>query len=296
MNLIEKYKKKSYSLLSSIVEKYLVHFENLRPDLEKSGINLTLREYLSIAFMTIIVTFSIEFPLLAFIIGFIPGFGIGIAFLLSFTISIFISVIFFFFFYIYPSMRVSSRKKRIDYELPFATIYMATTSGGDTPPSVMFKILSEFEQYPEISKEAKKVKRDMELFGMDVTESIRKVASKTPSEEFKELLWGLNTTINAGGNITNYLHEKARGYMDDYRRKLNQYSNTLSTLLEIYLTLIIVGSMFFIAMTAMMSVFGFGAGMRGIILIAQTLVIFVFLPLVSIGFVYLLKTVSPRGG
>ncbi|MFB6088411.1 MAG: type II secretion system F family protein, partial [Candidatus Aenigmatarchaeota archaeon] len=131
---------------------------------------------------------------------------------------------------------------------------------------------------------------------MDVTESIRKVASKTPSEDFKDLLWGLNTTINAGGSIQNYLHEKAKGYMDDYKRRLDQYSDTLSTLLEVYLTLIIVGSMFFIAMSTMMSMFGIGQGMQGIILVAQALVIFIFLPVVSMGFIYLLKSISPRGG
>ncbi|MFB6088835.1 MAG: hypothetical protein ABEK36_03600, partial [Candidatus Aenigmatarchaeota archaeon] len=136
----------SYSFFSTTVENHLDYFENLRPALKKSGINLDLREYLSISFMTILITFIIEFPLLAFIIGFIPGFNVPIAFLLGFTISILISMGLFFFFYIYPSMKVDSRKKQIEYELPFATIYMATISGGDTPPTTMFKVLSEFNQ------------------------------------------------------------------------------------------------------------------------------------------------------
>lgn len=262
--------------------------------MQKGGMEISLREYISTAFMTVTLTFAIEFPLLSFIFGFVPNFTVSLAFLLGLSLSILICVLLFFFFYVYPSMRVGERRKEISYELPFATVYLATISGGNTPPATMFKVLSEFEQYKEVSREAAKIARDVELFGMDIITAIRNVASKTPSEDLKELLWGINTTISAGGDVSAFLHEKAKGYMDDYRRRLDEYTSTLSTLLEIYLTLIIVGSMFFIAMSALMSVFGLGGLTRGLLLIAQFFTIFLFLPGLSVGFIYVIRGLSPK--
>jgi flagellar protein FlaJ len=299
MDLLEIYKRSSYKIFSPVIEKYLPFFESLKPDLIKGGIKLSLREYLSIAFATSVLIFFIEFPMLSLIFGFIlgpiPGFNPLVAVILSLAISIAFSVGFFFFFYMFPSSQAARRKKNIDFSLPFAAIYLATTSGSRVPPVKMFKILSEFEEYGEISKEAKRITRDCDLFGMEVTDAMHRVAQRSPSEDFKEMLWGMITIIRTGGDLAEYLHERARAYMQDYRRRLDQYSNTLSTMIEIYITLIIVGGIFFIVMAAIMSVFGLVEAMRDILLLTQFGVIFLALPLISIGFIYMLKTISPKG-
>ena len=183
------------------------------------------------------------------------------------------------------------RKKDIESALPFATTYMATIANSGAPPITMFKVISQFEEYGEISKEVEKIYRDVEVFGMDLIGALRKTANRTPSDELKELLWGLDTVITSGGNISDFLHEKSRLFIAEYGRRLQQYSRTLSVLIEVYLTLILVGSVFFIIITTLMSILG-GGGMAYLSFI-QFLVIFVILPFVSIGFIFLIKSISP---
>ncbi len=292
-DIIEWYKKISYKLFSSWVEKYIPYFESLKPDLKKANIKISLREYLSLAFMTSILVFILEFPFVFVITLFAPGFSVLMGFIFSFSLSIVFAAGIFLFFYMYPSITVNERKKNIDFTLPFATLYLATISGSNAPPKTIFKILSEFEDYGEISKEAKEISKNIDLFGMNVTDALKKAASKSPSEDFKELLWGINTTISSGGDLSSYLHEKATIFMQDYRRRMTEYSQRMSTMLEIYITLIIVGSIFFIVMSSMISAFGIGQSFVELVVISQFLVIFLGLPLISIGFIILLKKMSP---
>jgi len=294
LNLVEWYTKKSIEYFSGLVGPYLSYFEDLKPDLSKANIRLSLEEYLSIASMTVTLVFMIEFPLLAFIVSFL-GFTLLTSLLFSFSMTIFLCTTIAFFFYVYPSFRVKGRAKKIDYSLPFATTYLATVSGSNAPPPMMFKVLSGFDEYPEIAKEARRIRKDVELLGMTVIEALSRAAKQSPSEKVEELLWGINTTLRTGGDLTEYLHEKAESYMRDYRRSLNQYSKNLSTILEIYLTLIIVGSIFFIIITTIISAFGISRAVASFISIAQFGVIFLFLPTVSLGFIYLIKKISPRG-
>ena len=126
---------------------------------------------------------------------------------------------------------------------------------------------------------------------MDLLGAIRKTASRTPSEELKELLWGLESILTSGSNVENYLREKSRLFIAEYRRRLEKYSDTLSLIIEVYLTVVIVGSVFFIIMTSLMSIIGGGSNTFMVFL--QFLVVFGILPVVSIGFIVLLKVVSP---
>jgi hypothetical protein len=63
-------------------------------------------------------------------------------------------------------------------------------------------------------------------------------------------------------------------------------------LIEIYLTVILVGSIFFIIMSALMSIFG-GGDVNLMISFMQFVVIFIVLPVVSLGFIAFLKRSAP---
>lgn len=267
------------------------YFDSLKDDIQKANIPLSLNEYVYVMFFVTVFVFLLEFPLLSFITGLFFR-NAFLSFLFSFTTSIFMSLVFFFVFYSYPSFVANRRKKQIDFALPFATTYMASVASSGAPPTTMFKVLGQFDEYGEISKEAKKIYSDTEAFGMNLIDSLRKTASRTPSTMLKELLWGLTTVLTAGTNPSSFLHEKSRGFMEENRRKLREFSQTLALLIEIYLTLIMVGSIFFIIMTSMMSIFG-GSGTGLFITFLQFLDVFIILPFVSIAFILLLKMLAP---
>lgn len=289
----EKLKDMAFKLFSGpmSLDPAIPYFESIKGDLQKANLSLSLNEYVYVMFFSTLLVFVASFPILSFLAGVLFKIPL-LAFLFSFTASAFLALTIFFIFYSYPAFIAGRRRKKIEGFLSFATTYMATIASSGSPPTAMFRVLSQFDEYGEISKEAKHIYRDVEIFGMNLTDAMRKAASRTPSPDFKELLWGLTNVLTAGGSPAAYLHEKSEGFMQDNRRRLRDFSQTLSLLIEVYLTLIMVGSIFFVIMTSMMSIFG-GAQSNLFIVFLQFLDVFIILPLLSIGFIIALKAIYP---
>lgn len=291
MIMWEKMKELSFKFFGKKLEGTEKYFDSIRQDISMADMGLSLMEYVYIVFFSMLMIFIIEFPLIVIITTLVMKSALT-AIMVSLTTTFFIEIGMFFIFYTYPSHVSNKRKKNIEAALPFATTYMATIASSGAPPSTMFRLLSRFKEYGDIANEAEKVNKDVELFGMDLLASIKKLAERTPSAQFRELLWGLDTVIRAGGNLTDFLHEKSATFMNEYQRKLKAYSDTLSLLIEVYLTVILVGSIFFIIMSALMSIFGAGT-MNLFMSFMQFVVIFIGLPVASIGFILILKRISP---
>lgn len=279
------YSRTCYRLAGGMIEPIRKYFIDLKNELQIAGMNFTLDEYLSMALFTSVVLFVLESALLGFVFGlFIPNIFLVVP--LAVTLSFSMSVILFFIFYSYPKTISKRRAEQIDSALPFAISYMSAIASGNAPPYFMFRTISRIKDYGEIAKEAGIIARNMKMFGMNFSDSIKRESSRTPSKNMKEILWGINTTLLSGGDLKTYLREKADILIDEYRRKIRKYSQDLGMLVEIYLTLIIVGSIFFIVLTSIM---GGGADVIWI----QFFIVFIFLPLMSIGFIALVKMRSP---
>ena len=137
-------------------------------------------------------------------------------------------------------------------------------------------------------EDSMRIYRDAKMFGTDISSALAKVANRTPSLAWSELLWGLISTITTGGDLYNYLEDKAKDSMQQYRRMLESYSTQINFYTESYITMIIVGTLFFIVLSSVMSPL-----VGGDILLVQTFLVFFFIPLVSMGFIVLLKGISP---
>jgi flagellar protein FlaJ len=281
------YSRFCYRMIGNNVVPLRKYFLDIKNDLQTAGLNFTLDEYLSMGVFTAILLFVLESAALSFILG-LFNFNIFVSVALSITLSFSMSIMLFFVFYSYPKTVSSGRAEQIDRVLPFAVSYMSAIASGNTPPYYMFKTISRISDYGEVSREAGAIASNMKMFGMNFSDSIKRESTRTPSKNFKEILWGINTTIASGGNVKTYLREKSDLLIDEYRRKIRKYSQDLSMLVEIYLTVIIVGSIFFIVLTSIMG----GEGGRSMIMI-QSFIVFVFLPLMSMGFIMLIKLRSP---
>lgn len=278
---------------SNIVESRLHYFEGLKADLSKSGMNLTTRQYLSTALMTVLLIFLIEIPVLSFIGSFLPGFSISTSLFFSLTLTVFFCIAISFFFYVYPSILAGRRAKRIDDSLPFAATYLATVSGIGASPKNVFKIFSEFEEFEEISGEVGKIKKDIELMGVATSEAIVEAIEDSPSERFKDLLWGISSTIKSGGNLSDYLHSRSDDYVREYEESIDQYFDTLSNL-KIYLVMTIVGLISFITLSPVLLEMGASETMESVVLIFQFSIIFIVLPGIFLIFIYMLRKTSRR--
>ena len=278
-------KELSVKVFGSLITPYLDSFEPLDIKVKSARIRYTLKEYLSIALTLSLVAFLSAVLVGSFFVtistekaAFSYTFSIIIAFLTSG--GVFIG------FYWYPNIRSKNIEMNIEKDLPFAVSSMAAAASSGTHPVEIFKMLSFREGI--LGDDAKRIYRDVKMFGTDISSALAKVANRTPSLTWSELLWGLVSTITTGGDVYKFLTDKTKDSMQQYRRMLESYSSKINFYTEIYITLIIVGTLFFIVLSSVMSPL-----VGGDILLVQTFIVFFFVPATSAGFIVLLKGLSP---
>jgi len=280
-------KKLAVNIFGSIIAPYLDSFEPLEAKLRSSRLRFTLKEYISLDFFFTLVAFIVSMILGSF---FVTVFTERAVF--SYTFSIIIAMlasgVTFIIFYWYPNIVSKSMQTRLERDLPFAVASMSAAASSGTHPAEIFKIMS--ARKTVIGDDCMRIYRDVKMFGTDISSAIAKVANRTPSLTWSELLWGMISVITTGGDAYKYLSDKTKDSMQQYRRMLDSYSKQINFYTEIYITLIIVGTLFFIVLSSVMSPL-----VGGDILLVQTFLVFFFVPLTSVGFIVLLKGLSPLG-
>lgn len=279
------FEKISYKIFGGLVAPYIDYFDSLKQNIKKSDIKTPVEVYFSLmvfsAFISLILVILFGSIFITIVIPEV-GYSYTLAIIAGLVTSGFVFAI----GYYYPSIKAQGIKNKIDKALPFAVFYMATSSASGISATEIFRMLS-LRKGP-IAEDARKIYTNVRSMGMSLSNSIQKVAQRTPSPEFADLLWGMISLITTGGDIQEYLSGKTRIFMNQYRRSLNDYAKAISLYTEIYITLVIVGSLLFIVLIAIISPIGGGG-----VLFIQTFIVFLLLPLVSIGFIVLLKGMSP---
>lgn len=289
--MLEEYSEFCYSQVGSYALELVGYFEDLRPQLSKAGIEISLPEYISMMLFTVLVIASMTLTIGGAFFVLSSGF-VGV--LMAIIAAMVMSVITALGFYMYPSILVSNRSSKIRDTLPFATMYLSTLAGTGTPLPEIFKNLGEVDEYGEVSKEAEKISRDIETFGMDVSEALERSANRSPSEDYKELMWGINHVMTTGGSLRDFLQQRSEKLMNDYKRRIEEFSESLSLLVEMYITVVVVGSIIFTSMSAIMSTVSQGMAPSQIVGI-QLVAIFFGLPLISAMFIIIVQGMSPGG-
>jgi flagellar protein FlaJ len=275
----------SVKMFGGVIAPYIESMDPLDAKLKSSRLRFTLKEYLSLALLFTMVSFVVSMVVGSFLLSmfteqaiFSYTFAIVLAFLASGGTFIL--------FYWYPNIKSGSIKTRIERDLPFAVASMTASASSGTHPAEIFKMMS--IRRGVIGEDCKRIYRDAKMFGTDISSAMVKVANRTPSLAWSELLWGLVSVITTGGDMYKFLSDKTKDSMQQYRRMLEAYSRQINFYTEIYITLIIVGTLFFIVLSSVMSPL-----VGGNILLVQTFLVFFFVPFTSVGFIVLLKGLSP---
>lgn len=282
----------AFRLFGDYTESIAYYFPYIKVDLKRAGMKTSSQEFICVAILTSFFVFLFEVPILSFIFGFVFQ-GFLFSFITAFTVSIALAALFFFVFLNYPKAVAQSKTKEIDSTLPFASLYLSTVAGSKLPLHKSLEIFAKFSGYGEIRNQINLINNDMKLFGLDVETAVERAVDRSPSRNFKELLWGMLSTIKSGGNLGIFLKEKSSNFMEDHRRKLYEFSRTLTIYIEVYLTAIILGAMFFTILTAIMS--GIGGPATGSVVMLQFFLIFIFIPVVSSLFIFIIKSSAPGG-
>ena len=291
---LEKPHHMAYQLIRRKTDRILPLFRDLDSILQRSGLKISCRDYISLAiFATILISLASlsAIPCLlifAFNVPFVPAFLFGVGgslFAVAFSMTG---------FYIYPTYRADKLRRALDDESTFATGYMAILASAGVSPEKIFYSISNLSVPLTISEEAKNVVRDINLFGLDIISALKETSKRTPSESFREMIEGFVSTIHSGGNLAVYLREKSEQYMKIKKIGLRKFSDTLSILSEFYVTLLVTGPLLLVIMLAVMAMLGGGSlGMLSPDLLLSMLT-YLGIPLGSIIFLIILDTISPR--
>jgi len=275
------------SLLASL-------FSDLEGELKRAGIKEDIISYAKKAELYIFAI-MISMGLAGFVLGMLISLIISntINLALSIPLSIFFSLIGFLigiiFFRAFPSIKAAEKKKKIDSILYYVTTYMASLASSGVNPVTLFELLAKYKEFSEIQKDAKEI-YDLVTMGVSLPMALHYKAQNTPSKEWREILEGIRSILIEGGSLDDFLYRKARQLAEEYKRNLVEYSNTMQVLLEIYITLVVVGVIFVIILTTLMATL---TPATGYIYFLQIFSSAVILPLATIMFIFILKSISP---
>ncbi|MBI4017761.1 MAG: type II secretion system F family protein [Candidatus Aenigmarchaeota archaeon] len=280
-------------LFGSWADRYATKFLGIKGPLLESGLRILFRTYVSMIMFFSFFAFVAALPL-TFVAsrtalhldGLLAG-AATVVMALGAAAAVFIIL------YFYPSSRASDRKRNINANLPFAINHMAAIASSGVPPNVVFKLIAQFGEYEEISKECAKIVRGIESFGQDVTTAISQAAAEVPSTEFREILYGMLSVIKTGGNLKTYLQNQAKEALFYYRIQRQEYLEALSTYADFYTAVLIAAPLFLISILAVINIIG---GKIGGLTIDNvlTLGIFIGIPAVNIIFLSFIHVTQPE--
>ncbi|MFB6208550.1 MAG: type II secretion system F family protein [Candidatus Nanohaloarchaea archaeon] len=243
------------ALFGPTVDRYSENFEDLKQDLREADMDVLYRTYVSKIFL---------YSSTAFFMGIVIGGyyaysnSLGVLGTVRYVIGVPVamSLVVFGFMYIYPSQKAKRRRESINDNLPFALNHLGAIATSGIPPKSMFELLNTFEEYGGISREAGEISRRVNVFGEDLTTALKEVADKSPSEDWSEVLYGIISTVETGGDLKSYIQEKADEALFEYNQQRQREIQKLSTYASFYTAILIAAPVFLVVVLAVMNLLG----------------------------------------
>ena len=266
--------------------------KKIKPLLSYSNLRMTEEEYFGTIIFTSALLLPFELIIIQFLMDYLKILTGEAAWVMALIFSPVISLMIFGLFMIYPAYLIDNIKRDIEANISYASMHMATIAGTGVPSFMIFEMMGNFPEYGEISKECKRISRNIRFFGYDMMTTLSETAARTPSTSFKDLLWGLVSVIRTGGDSRRFLVEKSRQYLDKQKNVEREYLENLSIMAELYITLFVAGP---VLLVIMLTIIG---SMSNLGLPTNTLLsimIYFLLPVMSIGYMIMLDGSKPVG-
>jgi flagellar protein FlaJ len=244
-------------------------FQKMQDQLMKANLKFTPVGYLSTIFLTTTISALIAGFLFLFFLFF--NFGatlpiitratetVNIRFFKVFWILFVVPIVTFLTMYIYPSLEKKSAGEMIDIELPFATIHMASIAGSMINPIKIFEIINTTKEYPALEKDFTKMIHEINIYGL--VSALKNTAKNSPSKKLSELLNGLATTLNSGGDLPKFFEERSQTLLFNYRIQQQKDAKAAETAMDMYISLLIAAPMILMLLMMIMKLSGLGIAM-----------------------------------
>ena len=259
----------TYGLIRGELKKRPEQFTEFDRVLAQAGITRSYDEYLSRAIrqaiLSMLVLLAVQIvlalgltrmirlePLQQPVIPFSAIIGVVICF-----VSLGGGVLVFAMYYYYPRLKASQRRRRIDSTLPHAIVFMyALSEGGVELPRILKRVSQSEDVFGEVATEFHGITIDLERFNFGLLAALNEGKYLTPSETFRGFLDDLMNIQQSGGDLNTFLQNKSESYLKSARRRQENFLETLGTIAEVYVTLIIVGPILLIIILVIMGIAG----------------------------------------
>ncbi len=265
----------------------------LKPTLKRSRLFVTIEEYIATAIFTILITTPITAAFIYFVLTYLLELS-GMLLIVPMVAAVIIYIVAIFLtFFIYPSFRLNQTRENMQKHIPYAASHMATVAGSEVPLYQIFKTAGKFKEYGKVAEECERISKNIEVFGYDPITAMSEAAKQTPSPSFKDMLWGLVSIERTGGDVREFLFEKAEQYMEEQQDKQREYIDSLEIMAEVYTTVFVAGPILAAIMVTIMGTMGgLPLSIRGIF----TLLIYILIPILSVLYIIMLKGAKPETG
>lgn len=240
-----------------IQQRVIPHFKEFGVTLQRAGFKISLLSYVSLMLLFSGISFATSFTMTSFA-AILFGTPIILSLIYGSGVAILGGLLVFGALYFVPSLLATTRKRKIELELPFVITHMSILAAAGIPPTRMFRMLEDSVTTPEVASEANEIVRDVEILGDDIITALEKERNRSPSQRFNEMLEGLVATIRSGGDLRSFLLDSTRTVMDYRRVAAKQLVETLAAFAEVYVELLVVFPLLIIVMFSVMALIGNG--------------------------------------
>ena len=278
---------KHLKIINAIMNNFTAHlkekklFVPLTKALRYIDLNILPQSYINLLIFSSIITFVIVFIINIFISSV----------LISLFRALLSSILVFLVFYTYPFIKLQSKKRSIDMNLPFAIIHLSSLSQSSILPVDMIRIIAKDKEYGELSNEFEKLVGMVDIYGYDFSVALQELAKTTPSIKFQEFLNGFYSAIKSGTSIADYLNAKAHEYLTNYEINMQKKNQEISTYTDIYVALMIAGPLFLMVILALVSILGGEIGKMNV----NTIIIYftyILIPLINIIYLMIISLIE----
>lgn len=256
--------------------------------MQKGALKISLQSYVSMLILLSATSTIASFAIVATIV-IVSGAAVLLALVYALGSGILLGALVFSILYFLPSLLASSRRKRMDLELPYVASHMSILATAGIPPTRMFKLLEDSKTTPEVASDANEIVRDVEVLGQDIMTALELERDRSPSQVFADVLEGLVATIRSGGSLKNYLLDATHTIMDLRRLAAKQLIESLSVLAETYISLMIVFPLLVIVMFSVMALIGSALGGLSVTLL-MSFITYAIIPICGMAVIVMLDT------
>jgi archaeal flagellar protein FlaJ len=287
--LLDKFEAWSFRLFGRFAPYVLKNiFPTTKSSLEKGRVKIYPETYISMMFLVALLTLPVSI---------VAGFAALSFHILPLLVLVFLPLFIIVGFIVVPLNNASDRSAGLEREMPFAAAYISVMSSGGIAPYTSFKRLTQVDLMPAMSKEARDITKDVEIFGVDPLSALDIAAKKTPLDIFKEFLSGYASTVIIGGDIGHYLERKAEDIFKARALRVKAAAERLGMLLETFIIVMVMMSLCFYILFAVNNIqTGVSTNANNDISAYSGILLYtyIFTPMLSMLFIYLAHSMQPK--